>query len=222
MTYGLWLLCSLCLNPDQSADSKLLIWQEIATVEQTLRTQVNQENQLFVVSSSDPVRGFFVERVGVVLLIPIRYRQPLLAKKSESPQIVPASAEKVPVTMQRLELKKRLEQWRSELDRREVLKDSAFNRLVTNLKSSVPGILKTLSHLAPGANLTLIIEEREPAWYHAGLSLAQNPTRKVVTLTVEPEAIEKITANETVFSRDWLYSIKQTTTRRSLASRALP
>ena len=206
----LTLLSLLCILPEGPADPKLEIWEEIAVGEELIRTSIARSDNQFSVFSNDPVRGYYIQRVGVVLFVPLRYRTNDRERFSERTQ-------KTAFSLDKADTEKRMQAWKEKLQKDELTKEANFEKVVTHLKSLVPQLIATLKNLPAEASLTLIVEERLPAWY-SSLSLKKNPTRKVVTLSLDKELITRIHANETIMEREWLDSIKRTTTNRRLVT----
>lgn len=197
-------------------EPNLKIWEEITSLEDFIRRSVAENKSQFTISNSNPVHGYYINRVGVVLLIPIRYRPKLEGPVKEKK--LPRLGEKRSSALQKREVQKKLREWRQEVSRRELIKDANFEQVVSNLKERVPDILKNLTQLQKSESLILIIEERVPAWYVAGLSLAKDPTRKIVTLNVDNDVIASIHANKTIIPGEIVKRIRRTTTTRRLAS----
>ena len=208
---GLALSMMLCaFQPTHGED----VWEEIAAMELFIQQSLTRENNQVGILRSDPVRGYYAERTGVVLVIPIRHRGGVdMARQTEEKKL-PAASETT--ALNRREIQKKVRDWKEKLQKSELIKDANFEKVVTQLRDMIPQIFSALSQLPTDEKLTLIIEERAPAWYYAGFSLIKEPTRKIVTLTVENG--EPIHANETVRDGDWSKRIKRTTVNRKLYS----
>lgn len=193
-------------------DSGLVIWEEIAGLENLLRDTVNQSSQKFRVFTSDPVRGYYVDRMGVYLFVPVRYRSSQVGVPAEGAPIAPPSQE--PSSLSDNDLARRVRQWREVLQKEAVNKDADFESVVTALKDQLPQIAEKLSHLPDEENLTLIIEEREPAWSMVGFRLGKEASRKLVTLRVLKKELSKVFSRQTTFSADWMSHVKRSNSKR--------
>ncbi len=200
----------------EADDPNLKIWQEITSLEDFIRQSVSKNNSQFTTSGNHSVHGYYIDRIGVVILIPVRYRPKLEGPVQE--KALPEVGGAKPTVISKRDVQNRLREWRQEVSRRELIKDANFEQVVTNLKENVPEILKILTRLQTSESLTLIIEERVPAWYAAGLSLDKDPTRKIVTLNVDNDVIASIHANQTVIPGEIIKRVRRTTTERRLAS----
>ena len=196
------------------------VWEEIAKLEDTIKQTVRENRTFFSISSNDPVQGYYIDRVGVMLMIPVRYRP--AGDTLVSPSDVRAKAFNEPrkdeakPKVSRIEIQKKLEAFQEKLKESQLLKEANFEKVVDNLKNLVPELIGKLSSLPSDERLVMIIEERVPSWYYAGFSLKKNATRKVVTLTVDKDLISKIHANKTELPSDWTQRIKRSTTNRKL------
>lgn len=204
-----------------SQDTPLTIWEQIAQLESHLTDLVAETDSRFTVFHSDPVRGYYIDRSGVVIMIPIRYQHiykgHLIPPESENPVALP-SLDKSPKTLSSIAIRKKLNEWRSEVQKLEAQKNADFERLVNEIKIHVPNLVEALTGMTSGENLILIIEERVPPWYFAGLSTKNEPTRKVVTLTIDKDLISQMHAHQTDVPNDLLSHIKRTTVDRKLAN----
>ena len=206
------------------ANTENTIWREIALLENTIKQAVTEDNSNFAISSNDPVQGYYINRVGVFLVVPVRYRtsgdvpEQTSGDSNQTLELPKSSANS---RMSRKEIEKRVRAWKQELARSEMIKDSNFEKVVSNMKSLIPEVVATLRSLPQEESVMIVVEERIPAWYYAGFSLRKAATRKVVTLTVDKDLISHIDAQETVLAGDWLKRIKRTTTNRQLAVDAL-
>ena len=200
-----------------SSNSEPGIWEQITSLESFIKTSVGQNETDFVISQNDPVRGYYIEGRGVFLLIPVRYRA-----KAEPPQ--PSKKEtqllkdQPPAKLDKFDIQKRLSDWKEMLRKKELIKEANFERVVTNMKQAIPEILKILEQLPDNEALTVIVEERIPAWYYPGFSLNKNPTTKVVTLSVDKGEVSLIKANRTVLKTNWQRHVVRKNANRKLAS----
>jgi hypothetical protein len=200
------------------------IWEQIAVVEASVKQTVRSEQSQYTINANDPVIGYYIERVGVVLTIPLRY-SPSVAQRTRKPES--AETEKnlgnqaEPVQINRRALQKRIIQWQDQMRRQEMLKEANFEKVVTNLRGQIPAIITILSRLPREESLVMVIEERVPAWYYAGFTLNKEATRTVVTLTVDKDLLSRVHASATVMDQEWLDRVKRTTVNRRLAMKAL-
>lgn len=195
-------------------DSSLMIWEEIAGLENLIRDSVNKKSRQFTIFTSDPVRGYYVDRMGVYLLVPVRYQPALATQKVESSALIPHDGESV--SLAESDLKRRLRRWNESLQKETMNKDAEFELVIGAMKSLLPDIANRLAHLPKNENLTIIIEEREPAWAQVGFRIGNHKTRKLVTLRVEKQALTDVYSSETTFSKEWLDKIKRTNASRPI------
>ncbi|MBO1320796.1 hypothetical protein [Acanthopleuribacter pedis] len=208
------------MPPTHQVPSHLTIWEQIAEVEGFIKAEVNKQNRAFGVFSSDPVRGYYLDEQGVMLFVPVRY------KKRSKPttvreQTVPVAARTQSITANREELNRRKRQWRETLQQDELEKEAAFEELVTFIRNNIPKIGQRLPALKDSEQLTVIVEEREPAWYFAGLHYRPQASRKLVTLRVTKSDLDSIKEHETDFPGAWIQKIKRTNNHRDMR-RILP
>ena len=223
MNVSLILLMLAFQNPTLE-DPQNLIWGEISQLETTIKQAVTEDNSNFAISANDPVQGYYISRVGVFLVVPVRYRT-----SGDMPEQPASDSKAVPnlpqnpanMRISRKDIERRVRAWKQELARSEMVKDANFEKVVSNMKSLIPEVVATLRNLPDEESVMIVIEERIPAWYYAGFSLKKVATRKVVTLTVDKDLISHIDAQETVLAADWLKHVKRTTTNRELATGAL-
>lgn len=211
------LLCWYQAPPVVKNDTKpgLDVWEEIAGLESLVRESVNGKSLQFTIFSSDPVRGYYVERMGVYLIVPVRYRYMRTKIKSEGAAIAPPSQEEK-AGLDDQSLDRRVRQWREALQKEQLNKDADFETVISTMKELLPQIAGRLEHLPKDENLTLIIEEREPAWSHVGFRLEKDATRKLVTLRVAKRAVSDIHSRETTFPHDWMEQVKRTNAKRPI------
>ena len=190
------------------------VWEEIARLEAGLRQSVQESRTGFTVSNNDPVNGYYIDHVGVVMLIPLRYSasNSTLVRHQEVRERL--SDESSKPSLDRAEVQKRYQAWVNELERNASLKDANFEQVVSRLRAMIPSLIGGLEHLPQDETLVLVIEERAPAWFYAGFR--KDATRKVVTLTVDKDLMSIIHAKETVMEEEWLRQVKRTTTTRKV------
>ncbi|MDJ0838608.1 MAG: hypothetical protein QNK37_18975 [Acidobacteriota bacterium] len=189
------------------------VWQEIISLETFIEDTVARDNSYFTISSQSPARGFYVERRGVILMVPVRYRP-----KIRTQTAVITDQATAPQELSKLEIQKRLKAWQDELRRQRTNREANFEKVVANLTKAIPDIVKILQNLPGDEPLTIIIEERIPVWAYPGFSLNKNPSTKVVTLTIDnKDAISRVQANKTELRADWNKKVKRTNTDRRLA-----
>lgn len=196
------------------------IWEEIALLEGTIRKTVKENQTQFAISNNDPVTGYYIKRVGVVLMIPVRYRPAVKVPKAqvEGQQLKAPGAT---MNMDRKQLESRIRAWQDQIKRTDLIKDANFEQVVTNMKKMVPEIIGALKNLPQDESVIMVVEERVPAWYFTEYSLRKDAIRKVVTLTVDKDLISTIHADKTVMKADWLQRIKRTTATRKMVTSAL-
>jgi len=200
-------------TPVHSAD---VIWREIASLEAFINDTVKENDSNFMTTNSDPVRGYYIERQGVFLLVPVRYvpnmgvaAQPGKAEQKEVEGNLGSASFKV----DRIDIQKRYDEWKARMRKNELAKQANFDRAVTNLKNAIPQVLEILASLPKDESLTLVVEERV-AWYYPGFSLERSPTIKVVTLTVDKLMISEVAQDQTILKKDWQKQIQSKTTNR--------
>ena len=197
-------------NPTGGEDQ---IWREIASLEASIHETVKENQSHFVISKSDPIRGYYVERRGVFLLVPIRYllnqglQQPATLSKESAGNLGK------PANLKRVDIQKRYDEWRAHLRKHELTKEANFNKAVNNLKTAIPRVLEILASLPVDESLTIVVEERV-AWYYPGFSAERSPTIKVVTLTVDKNLVSDVHEGQTTLKKDWLKQVKSKTTNR--------
>ena len=91
--------------------------------------------------------------------------------------------------------------------------------MVTLIKDSIPDVFTKLESLSAKERLVIVIEETPPAWLYASYSLKKQPTRKVVTLTIENDAYQLVKSSKTNPKESWNDLIKRSNARRLLAGR---
>ena len=196
------------------------IWTELLGVETLVTETVAQDASHYSVSTQNPVRGYYIARRGVVLMVPLRYQTrfetrlgpSLLAEENpENPDAVQK--------LTRLEIRKRLAAWQAEVRKQRLLQDANFEKVVQNLTASIPEIIAGLGSLPGDESLTVIIEERMPSWYYPGFSLHKNPSTKIVTLTIDnASAIAEVHAGRTELRGNWQAQVKRNNANRDLVS----
>ena len=214
--------CLLAFQAPERLVAPPPIWEEIARMEASIKKTVSEDDSRFDIAANEPVQGYYIERVGVLILVPVRYKPGVNAiQQDEKEDQLNLGGNAAIVKLSRGELESRVSQWQDALNRSELIKESNFSQVVTNLKNMIPELIGFLKHLPQDESMVLVVEERVPAWFHPGFSLKHNATRKVVTLTVDKDLISQIHANKTVMPEQWLKRIKSTTTNRRLITRAL-
>lgn len=194
--------------------SELAIWEEIATLERMVLSRVNAQSDQFNVYQSDPVRGYYVDRMGVYLIIPVRYRYQRNQSQAENGAFALPSQNSEGLNQK--DLNQQIRQWREMLQKESVNKDAEFEKVIGGMREMLPEIAKQLKHLSPEENLTVVIEEREPAWSMAGFRLNEDDSRKLVTLRVVKEALAEVYSRETTFSTEWMGKVKRTNSKRPI------
>ncbi len=217
----MFLVPTLCLftyfwlPPAAEVPNTLTIWEQIAGAEVFIKGEVNKQDNAFAVFSSDPVRGYYIEEQGVLLFVPVRYKSQARSTTSGEQNLTVATRVQ-PITVNREELTRQKRLWREKLRQEDLLKEAAFEELVTFLRNSIPKIGGHLSALPNSERLTLIIEEREPAWYFAGLQYRRQGSRKLVTLSVTKSDLDEISQHETEFPGAWIEKIQRTNNHRDM------
>ncbi len=206
------LICLLSAFQDQGVPP---VWEEIAQLESALQRSVLDSGSGFAVSRNDPVNGYYIDHVGVVMLIPLRYSASSSTSRQQEARNRLNDRDTKPM-LDRVEVQKRYQSWVNELNRSASLKDANFEKVVNALRDMIPAIIGGLAHLPQEESLVLVIEERAPAWFYAGFR--KEATRKIVTLTVDKDLISIIHAKKTVMEEDWLRRVKRTTTTRKVIS----
>ena len=206
----------LLLPPFDAKDRELTIWEEIAGVEVLVKKRINEQGTRFGVFTSDPVRGYYLDQNGVLMLIPVRYR-------SQAPQPVGDNATAIEgqaqtISLNRNEVNRRMRAWREKLQREDLLREADFEKIVTQLRDSIPEFIGRLTQLSSEEKLILVIEEREPAWYFAGLSVRHDSSRKLVTLSVNKSDVANVSSKETEFPGDWINKVKRINNQRDPGS----
>ena len=188
-----------------------MVWKEIGSLESFIQETVSKDSSYFTISTQSPVRGFYVERRGVILMVPVRYRPRIKTRTA------PLSDKKLP-ELSTKDVQKRLKEWQDALRVQRTNREANFEKVVTNLTNAIPNIVKILASLPGQEPLTIIIEERVPTWYYPGFSLNKNPSTKVVALTIDnKDAIAQVHANKTELRADWNKKVKRKNTDRRLA-----
>jgi len=214
LAFIVWLQAPPLAEAEVENDSELLVWEEIAGLEAMVRESVNDKSLQFTIFSSDPVRGYYVDRIGVYLIVPVRYRYVRSQIRSEGASISPPNQGNLGLDEQGLD--RRVRQWREALQKEAINKEADFEAVILTMKELLPQIADRLNHLPEDENLTLIIEEREPAWSHVGFRLDKKATRKLVTLRVAKQAVSEIHSRETTFPHEWMEQVKRTNSKRPI------
>jgi len=207
---------TFCFQTEQAPPPKPDLWSEIARVEAQIKKLTLSRPGHYRVLNTDPVRGYGLERVGVLFLVPIRYmpRAPR-TESGEATSVFDLLAGKPDLNKRSVERK--VQAWQESLKRIALERDADFEGVVAALKKAAPDILANLTQLPAGEKLMLIVEEREPAWYFPGLRLKDGETRKVATLTIDQALIAKWRANKDQ-TGDLVQQVKRTTSTRGLGS----
>lgn len=182
------LLLSLLFGDVAPQDSP--IWQQLRGVESHLTESVNQDYESFAVFRSDPVRGYYIQGVGAVVLVPVRYRVTSENIRSESMSAFASGTDR-PV-LDRHSLEKRMNEIQESMRKQRLVKEADFQKVVGKIESQVGAMVVALKALPDNESLTIIVEEREPAWSRAGLSLTSNDKRMVLTMTAGPTIIREL------------------------------
>jgi hypothetical protein len=194
------------------------IWSEIAQVEALVTDTVKSEESQYTITSQGPVRGYYVSRRGVVLMIPLRYQARIDTRLGPSLIADPESPD-APPKLSRLEIRERLKAWQDEMRKQRILKEANFEKVIANLTAAIPQIIRQLDGLPGEESLTVIIEERVPSWYYPGFSLDKNPTTKIVTLTIDNKAlIAEVHAGRTELRGNWQAQVERTNADRDIVS----
>ncbi len=219
MTLNLLTLLLAFQNPQ--AAKPPAIWEEIALLEGAIRKTVTENQTQFAISNNDPVNGYYIKRVGVMLMIPVRYRPAASPAKVkvETGKLDLGNAQTLEIDRKQVE--ERIKAWQDQMKRNELLKEANFEQVVANMKNMVPEIVGALKSLPEDESVIMVVEERAPAWYFTEYSLRKNVMRKVVTLTVDKDLISTIHSDKTVMKADWLQRIKRTTATRKMVTSAL-
>ena len=216
MIYPLLLL----LFWQEPSEPDALIWDEVLSLESVLKKKVQDNKSQFIVPSHSPVRGYYVERIGVIITVPVRFRSQVLTHIDSRDQKKGIGSRKQADQLAMAEVNKRLSEWKKEVLRKRKLKEINFETVVKNIRSSIPQILRTLTHLPPGEAVVVVIEERVPSWYYAGFSMETTPKTKIVTLTIDNrELISGIRSKKTLLPIGWEKKIKRKNSSRSLIAR---
>ncbi len=206
---------------DGKASQSSDLWTDIAVVENQIRRVVLDQTNRFMVTNGDPVRGYYLDRVGVVFLTPVRHVPRLtLEPERREKSIFPVENQKP--DLEKRVVERKIKAWKDQLQKAALQREANFEQVVAALQRAIPAILENLSHLPEGERLMLIIEEREPAWHYPGLRLRDKETRKVVTLTVDQTLIAKLKKVQTTPTADWQSGVKRTTAARNLVSERRP
>lgn len=194
------------------------IWEEIALLESAIRKTVKENQTQFSIANNDPVNGYYIPRVGVMLMIPVRYR-PTMRPPRKNVEHKQLNTPNGAVLIDRKQVNERLKTLQEQRKKNELLKEANFEQVVTNMKNMVPEVIGALKSLPQNESVILVVEERAPAWYFTEYS--RGGIRKVVTLTVDKDLISTIHADQTVMKPEWLQRIKRTTATRKMVTSAL-
>jgi len=196
------------------------IWDQLAGVESLVTETVKSDESQYTISTQTPVRGYYVSRRGVVLMVPLHYRARFETRLGPSliadgdPENPDASRK-----LSRIEIRQRLAAWQEEVRKQRLLQEANFEKVIDNLTAAIPRIVAALTDLPGEESLTVIIEERVPSWYYPGFSLHKNATTKIVTLTIDNKAaIAEVHAGRTELRGNWQAQIKRSNANRDIVS----
>ena len=188
------------------------LWDGIAQVEHTLYRAVDGLKSDVMVFSSDPVRGYAIEGKGIFFVVPVRHKVPdASVLEAEFPGQTMRKSQ-----TSKEDLNRSVQQWMQALSKKRALEEANLERVVQQVRGTVPQIRTQLGGLPDDLPLILIIEEREPAWVYASFGSLNRPKRHVVTLEVAPDLAEQIMSG----SRDWSTRVPREDVERMAAPMA--
>lgn len=189
------------------------IQDEIELLEDYLMEQVQAGASQYTISKQSPVRGYYVPRRGVILMIPVRYRAQLSIKQIEATQTDEGNGRV------KIDVEERLRVWNDEIKRQRVLKEANFEKMIANVTRAIPELALKLASLPGDEPLTVILEERLPPWLYPGFSLDKKPSTKVVSLTVDNKsALTTVYKDRTEIINNWRTKVKRVDGKRTMTA----
>ena len=211
MTHLLMLYMLLGFQPSGSDGA---IWRDIARVESFVTAKLNENYQPYGVNHNDPVTGYYIDGLGVVVVVPLRYRHIKEETSGADSGPIFGAGLSEESGADRVTLTKRMREWRESLKRLELERDADFEKMVTQVNNLIKHVVLKLKSLPAHESLTFVIEERQPAWFSPTLSVSRNSSRKVVTLKIDRESINKGFENHGAMLANWRPDVVRVTTRR--------
>lgn len=193
----------------QDPPQNLQVWEEIAQVEKVANLTVAQSESQYAIANTNPSRGYYVSGQGVILVVPLRYRSLSRHRPQEANQTA------LPTVAFEKNLTLRLAKWREQNLAADVTREANFEKLLRALKKNLPHMMSLLAGLASGEGLVMVVEEAPPIYFSTSYWLKKNPTRKVVTLSIDSEMFQLVKTSKTELPIGW---IKQTTANRALVA----
>lgn len=212
-------LISLTVLLQTPASLETPLWREIAGLEGYLLETLNENTQGVAIFTSDPARAYHVPGQGVIVVVPVRHRAQGVDRANESADgnmraLFNDSAASLP---SKPELERQVHMWKQNLRREAALKDSNFERIVRRVKALAPLVLQRLPSLPSEQSLTIIVEEREPAYSYGVIANRPAARRQVVTLRINPRLIAEFRAAEQTAGQEWLERVERVDASRAVA-----
>jgi len=183
MTY--FLVC-LLFGFQAGSETNVGIWQEISELEALVQRKVNSVETQGMVMPNDPVRGYYFRGQGIIFFIPIRYRtQAVRTVDLEFPNSASMMKTRETKKLEVTSWNQQMRDWKNQLKKREAIKDASFGEILQVLSKTLPELVAALPPLKEGESLTLVLEEREPAWVFGSFGSNSQFKRKITTLKVE-------------------------------------